>query len=112
MQPEAAGAEPRKLRVDHSVSSELVGNLVDEKITALVDASESDLLYEVAVDGTTVISYEATRQRMQADAASSAKSFSSAGAWILAGLLTLIGAAGVWANRKLRAAAEAQLAAA
>jgi hypothetical protein len=70
------------------------------------------LVYEVSVGGTTVLSYEATRQRMQAEAASSAQSFSGAGMWILAIVLTLVGAAGVWSNRKLRAADSAQLAAA
>ena len=49
---------------------------------------------------------------MQAEAASSAQSFSGAGMWILAIVLTLVGAAGVWSNRKLRAADSAQLAAA
>lgn len=112
VQPEAAGSEARKLRIDYSVPQELVANLIDEKITALVDHSESDLVYEVAVDGVAVLSYEATRQRLQAEAASSAKSFSGAGMWIFAILLTLIGAAGVWSNRKLRAAESAQLAAA
>jgi hypothetical protein len=112
VQPESAGAEARKLRIDYSVPQDLVANLIDEKITALVDHSESDLIYEVSVGGTTVLSYEATRQRMQAEAASSAQSFSGAGMWILAIVLTLVGAAGVWSNRKLRAADSAQLAAA
>lgn len=112
VQPEAAGAEARKLRVDHGTPQQLVGNLIDEKITALVDHSDNDVVYEVTVDGTAVISYESTKQRMQTEAASSAKSFSGAGTWIFAIFLTLIGAAGVWSNRKLRAAQEAQLAAA
>jgi hypothetical protein len=85
-----------------------VGNLIDEKITALVDKSDNDLVYEVAVDGKPVISYETTRQRLQAEAASSARSFSGAGTWIFAILLTLIGAAGVWSNRRLRAADSSQ----
>ena len=89
-----------------------MGNLIDEKVTALVDGSDHDMVYEVSVDGTAVISYEATKQRLQAEATSSAKSFSGAGTWIFAILLTLVGAAGVWSNRKLRAAHEAQLAAA
>lgn len=115
VKPEATGAEARKLRIDYSTPQPLVGNLIDEKITALVDASDNDLVYDVVTDNTPVITYEATKQRLQAEAASSAQSFSGAGTWIFAIFLTLIGAAGVWSNRKLRAAQaakEAQLAAA
>lgn len=112
VQPEATGAEARKLRIDHSTPQQVVGNLIDEKITALVDNSDNDLVYEVVADDIPVISYETSKQRMQAEAASSAKSFSGAGTWIFAIFLTLIGAAGVWSNRKLRAAQEAHLAAA
>ena len=73
----------------------------------------TNLKGDVAVDGKSVISYEATKQRLQAEAASSAQSFSGAGTWIFAIVLALIGAAGVWCNRKLRAAEnEAQLSAA
>jgi cobalamin biosynthesis Mg chelatase CobN len=108
VKPDAAGAEERKLRIDYGTPQQLVGNLIDEKITALVDKSDSDLVYEVAVDGKAVISYEATRQRLQAEAASSAQSFSGAGTWIFAIVLTLLGAAGVWCNRKLRAAGREQ----
>ena len=108
VQPEATGAEARKLRIDHSTPQQLVGNLIDEKITALVDKSDNDLVYELAVDGKPVISYETTRQRLQAEAASSARSFSGAGTWIFAILLTLIGAAGVWSNRRLRATDSSQ----
>jgi cobalamin biosynthesis Mg chelatase CobN len=112
VQPDTPGAEVRKLRIDHSTPQELVGNLIDEKIIALVDKSDNGLVYEVAVDGNAVISYESTKQRMQAEAASSAQSFSGAGTWVFAILLTLIGAAGVWSHRKLRAADQTQLAAA
>ena len=113
IKPEGTGAEARKLRIDHSTPQELVSNLIGEKVTALVDSSDSDLVYDVAVDGTTVIAYESTRQRLQAEAASSAQSFSGAGIWVVAVLLALIGAAGVWCNRKLRAAdTAAQLSAA
>ncbi|KRD22394.1 MULTISPECIES: hypothetical protein [Acidovorax] len=108
VKPDGAVAEARKLRIDYSTPQELVGNLIDEKITALVDKSDNDLVYEVAVDGKPVISYEATKQRLQAEAASSAQSFSGAGTWIFAILLTLIGAAGVWSNRRLRAADQEQ----
>lgn len=108
VQPEATGAEVRKLRIDHSTPQQVVGDLIDEKITALVDASDSDLVYDVVADNTPVITYEATKQRLQAEAASSAQSFSGAGTWIFAIFLTLIGAAGVWSNRKLRAAQAAQ----
>lgn len=113
VQPDATGGEVRKLRIDHGTPQQLVGDLIDEKITALVDNSDNDLVYEVVAEGTPVISYESSKQRMQAEAASSAKSFSGAGTWIFAIFLTLIGAAGVWSNRKLRAAdQEQQLAAA
>lgn len=112
VQPEATGAEVRKLRIDYSTPQELVGNLIEEKITALVDTSDNDLVYDVVADNMPVISYEATKQRLQAEAASSAKSLSGAGTWIFAIFLALIGGAGVWSNRKLRTAQEAQLAAA
>ncbi|MFY3386179.1 hypothetical protein [Paracidovorax sp. MALMAid1276] len=113
VQPDAPGAEPRKLRIDHSTPQQLVGNLIDEKVTALVDSSDNSLVYEVSVGSTAVISYATTQQRLQAEATSSAQSFSGAGLWIFAVLLTLVGAAGVWSNRKLRAAhGAAQLAAA
>jgi hypothetical protein len=77
-----------------------------------VDSSDHDLVYDVSADGVSVISYEATKQRLLAEAKSSAESFSGAGVWVFAILLTLVGAAGVWSNRKLRAAQDAQLAAA
>ena len=108
VQPDTAGAEVRKLRIDYSTPQQLVGNLIDEKVTALVDSSDNDLVYEVSAGGATVISYDTTKQRLQAEATSSAQSFSGAGTWVLAILLTLVGAAGVWSNRKLRAADEAQ----
>jgi hypothetical protein len=108
VQPDTAGAEVRKLRIDYSTPQQLVGNLIDEKVTALVDSSDSDLVYEVSAGGAAVISYETTKQRLQSEATSSAQSFSGAGTWIFAILLTLVGAAGVWSNRKLRAADEAQ----
>ncbi|WP_343733989.1 hypothetical protein [Acidovorax sp.] len=108
VQPDTAGAEARKLRIDYSTPQQLVGNLIDEKVTALVDSSDHDLVYEVSAAGATVISYETTKQRLQAEATSSAQSFSGAGTWIFAILLTLVGAAGVWSNRKLRAADNAQ----
>jgi hypothetical protein len=112
VKPETPGAAVRKLRIDHSTPQQLVGDLIDEKITALVDSSDHDLVYDVSADGVSVISYEATKQRLLAEAKSSAESFSGAGVWVFAILLTLVGAAGVWSNRKLRAAQEAQLAAA
>ncbi|RQO82597.1 hypothetical protein [Acidovorax sp. FJL06] len=103
--PQAGGAE-RKLRIDHGTPSTLVGNLIDEKITALFDASDSDIAYEIVTNGQPVIAYESTKQRMLKEAQSNAASFSGAGMWIFAILLTLVGAAGVWANRRLRQADE------
>ncbi|MES2610239.1 MAG: hypothetical protein V4679_08360 [Pseudomonadota bacterium] len=97
-----AGGEERKLRIAHSEPKAVVGGIIDEKVTALYDSSDSDIVYEVVMAGKPVISYEATRTRMQAEAASTAQSFSGAGIWILAVILTLLGAAGVWSNRKLR----------
>ena len=108
VQPDTAGAEVRKPRIDYSTPQQLVGNLIDEKVIALVDSSDHDLVYEVSADGGTVISYDTTKQRLQAEATSSAQSFSGAGTWIFAILLTLVGAAGVWSKRKLRAADNAQ----
>ena len=101
-----AGGEARKLRIAFSTPRDIVGGIIDEKITALYDSSDNDIVYEVVTGGKPVISYETTRQRMQAEAASTAKSFSGAGIWILAVILTLLGAAGVWSNRKLRRADE------
>lgn len=100
----AAGGDTRKLRIDYSTPQQLVGELIDEQVTALVDADDSDLVYEVAVGGQPVITYEATRERLAAEAVSSAQSLSGAGMWVLAIFITLIGAAGLWANRRLRAA--------
>lgn len=100
----AGGGEARKLRIDYSTPQQLVGHLIDEQVTALVDADDSDLVYEVAVGGQPVITYEATRERLASEAASSAQSLSGAGVWVLAILITLVGAAGLWANRRLRAA--------
>ena len=108
VQPDTAGAEVRKLRIDYSTPQQLVGNLIDEKVIALVNSSDNDLVYEVSAGGAPVISYDTTKQRLQAEATSSAQSFSGAGTWVLAILMTLVGAAGVWSNRKLRAADEAQ----
>jgi len=99
--PEAGGAE-RKLRIDHSTPSTLVGNLIDEKISALFDGDDSNITYEVVTNGQPVIAYETTRQRLLAEAQSSAQSLSGAGMWILAILLTLAGAGGAWVNRTLR----------
>ena len=105
LKPEAGGEE-RKLRIAHSEPKAVVGGIIDEKVTALYDSSDSDIVYEVVMAGKPVISYEATRTRMQAEAASTAQSFSGAGIWVLAVVLTLLGAAGVWSNRKLRRADE------
>ena len=82
VQPDTAGAEVRKLRIDYSTPQQLVGNLIDEKVTALVDSSDHDLVYEVSANGATVISYDTTKQRLQAEATSSAQSFSGAGTWV------------------------------
>ncbi|MBV7541616.1 hypothetical protein [Acidovorax sp. sic0104] len=101
-----AGGEVRKLRIDHSTPSTLVGNLIDEKVTALFDSGDNDLVYEVVAAGQPVIAYETSKQRLLADAQSSAKSLGGAGTWIFAIFLTLVGAGGVWANRKLRRAEE------
>ena len=111
VQPDAGG-DVQKLRIDYSTPKVLVSALIDEKVTALVDKSDSDLVYEVSMGDKPLIPYETTKQRLVADAASSAKSLSGAGMWIFAIFLTLIGAAGVWSNRKLRAADEAAQAAA
>ena len=112
VQPDAGG-DVQKLRIDYSTPKVLVSALIDEKVTALVDKSDNDVVYEVAVNGQALIAYETTKQRLVVEAASSAKSMSGAGMWIFAIFLTLIGAAGVWSNRKLRAAdEEAQAAAA
>jgi hypothetical protein len=81
-----------------------VASLIDEQVTALADPDDSDLTYEVSVAGKALISYEETRQRLLAEASASAQSFSGAGLWIAALILTLIGAGGVWLNRRLRAA--------
>jgi hypothetical protein len=105
LKPEAGGEE-RKLRIAHSEPKAVVSDIIDEKVTALYDSSDSDIVYEVVMAGKPVISYEATRTRMQAEAASTAQSFSGAGIWVLAVVLTLLGAAGVWSNRKLRRADE------
>lgn len=108
-----SGGEERKLRIDHSVPSTLVGNLIDEKITALFDTEDNDIVYEVVSEGQPVIAYETSKQRLLAEAQSNAKSFSGAGMWILAIVLTVAGAAGVWLRRRLqRAEAEPEAAAA
>ena len=112
VQPDAGG-EVQKLRIDQTTPKALVSAMVEEKVTALVDKSDNDVVYEVTVNGQALIAYETTKQRLVAEAASSAKSMSGAGMWIFAIFLSLIGAAGVWSNRKLRAAdEEAQAAAA
>ena len=105
LKPEAGGEE-RKLRIAHSEPKAVVSDIIDEKVTVLYDSSDSDIVYEVVLAGKPVIRYEATRTRMQAEAASTAQSFSGAGIWVLAVVLTLLGAAGVWSNRKLRRADE------
>ncbi|MDP2770459.1 MAG: hypothetical protein Q8O81_11570 [Giesbergeria sp.] len=105
VQPDAGG-EVQKLRIDQSTPKEVVGAMIDEKVTVLVDKSDNDVVYEATVDGQALIGYEATKQRLVAEAASSARSFSGAGTWFFAIFLTLIGAAGAWFNRQLRAADE------
>ena len=82
VQPDTAGAEARKLRIDYSMPQQLVGNLIEEKVTALVDGSAHDLVYEDSTGGATVFSYDTTKQRLQAEATSSAQSFSGAGTWV------------------------------
>lgn len=103
VQPDGGG-EVRKLRIDYSTPQQLVASLIDEQVTALADPDDSDLTYEVSVAGKALISYEETRQRLLAEASASAQSFSGAGLWIAALILTLIGGGGVWLNRRLRAA--------
>lgn len=103
VQPEGGG-DVRKLRIDYSTPQQLVASMIDEQVTTLSDPDDSDLVYEASIGGKTLISYEDTRQRLQAEASASAQSFSGAGLWIAALILTLIGGAGVWLNRRLRAA--------
>lgn len=107
VQPDGGG-EAAKLRIDYSTPKALVVSLIDEKVVALADKSDNDLVYDVAINGKSLITYEATKQRLKAEADSSAKSLSGSGTWGLAILLTLIGAVGVWSNRRLRAADEAE----
>ena len=82
VQPHTAGAEVRKLRIDYSTPQQVVGNLIDEMVIAVVDSSDNDLVYEVSAGGAPVISYDTTKQRLQAEATSSAQSFSGAGTWV------------------------------
>lgn len=84
--PSSASAG-RKLRIDHSTPFTLVGNLIEEKITALFDGEDSNIAYEVVINGQPVIADEAYRERPLAEAQSSAQSLSGAGMWILAILL-------------------------
>ena len=51
-------------------------------MTALVDGSAYDLVYEDSTGGATVFSYDTTKQRLQAEATSTAQSFSGAGTWV------------------------------
>ncbi|MBI3101352.1 MAG: hypothetical protein HYY98_07375 [Burkholderiales bacterium] len=102
----ASGAEVQKLRIDFSTPKALVASMIDENVTALADMGDNELVYEIAVDGKPLITYDETQQRLLAEAKSSAASMSGAGLWGLAIVLTLVGAAGVWMNRRLRAADE------
>lgn len=105
VKPEAGG-EVRKLRIAHSTPKGIVEDIIEEKVTVLYDSDDSDIVYEVVTEGKPVIRYDDTRQRMQTEAASTAQSFSGAGIWVLAVVLTLLGAGGVWSNRRLRRADE------
>lgn len=106
VQPDGGG-EVQKLHIDQSTPKALVAAMIDEKVEALVDRGDSNLVYDIRVGGVPVITYEATQQRLQAKAESTAQSFSGAGLWVVAIFLMLIGVGGMWSNRRLRAAHEA-----
>ena len=103
VKPEAGG-DVRKLRIDHSTPEQVVGDMIDEKVNALVDTSDNDLVYDLSVNGTSAISYDETRDRMIKSAADQASSMGGAGIWVLAIGMLIVGAGGVWFNRKLKAA--------
>lgn len=108
------GGDLQKRRIDYSTPQQIVESIIDEQVTVLSDPDDNDLVYEVSINGEAVISYEDTRQRLQAAASDFAQTASGAWLWRTALILTLIGAAGVWLNRRLRAAqarAESQAAA-
>jgi len=99
-----ARGSTRELRMDIRTPYRLIAHIVQEPIVALVDPDEHYLVYEISLAGRQpLMPYEHTRQRLQAKAESKADVF-TAEVWSGALCLTLLGGAGVWGRRKLRAA--------
>jgi len=95
----------RKLRMDLRTPRGLFAHIVQEPIVALVDPDDHYLVYEIGLAGREpLMPYEYTRQHLQAKAEFKADVFNTAEVWSWALCLTLLGGAGVWGRRKLRAA--------
>lgn len=95
------GKAAEKVRVGYLVNQEVVRFIVQENISAQVDADDNNIAYAVSVGGKDVIRYADTAKVMQAKAESSAATATSSGMLGFGLLMLALGAGGFFLNRKL-----------
>jgi hypothetical protein len=105
VKPDAGDAQT--LRINLSVGAKKVEAILDEKIAAKFDPEDNNLVYEVKMGSKDVLSYEDTKAYMQKAADSQARAMGDAVTLGLGALLLVLGAGGMFFNRKLSAQAVA-----
>jgi len=94
--------EAQNLRLDFSIGKKQVESVIDERITALFDANDGHIVYDLQMNGKPVLTYDTTKARLQAQAESAVNAINdlaSIGGCIL---MILIGGGAMFWNRKLR----------
>jgi hypothetical protein len=92
----------QKLRLALSVGRSNVQNIIDEPITALFDTEDDNFVYDVQMNGKTVLAYETTKASLLAQAQGKANQMVTPPAFIFALVLLFVGAVATFFNRKLR----------
>lgn len=100
------GAE--KVRVGNWVTQEAIRVVIQENITAQVDADDHNIVYAISAGGKDVIRYDDTARVMQAKAESSAATATSSGMLGFGVIMLLVGVGGFFLNRKLLESAQAE----
>jgi len=94
--------EAKNLRLSLTVGQSQVESVIDEKITALFDADDANIVYDMQMGGKPVLTYDTTRARMQAQAESTANASNDLVGISGCILMVLLGASAMVWNRKLR----------
>lgn len=99
--------EAQKLRISLAVDKQKIADTIEEKITAQYDADDDNIVYAIAQGAQKVLTYDETKNRMQASAERAAAETGSFGNIIGCIALMLVGGLAVFANRKLKASVTA-----